>query len=154
MVLLFSLLSLALLIFDQALKFFVRTHIAIGSIHPLIPGVVSLTNVTNTGGAWSIFSGKMIFFHVITIIAVFVIGYMIKVSKKSDKFYRLGLFLLLSGTIGNAIDRFTNQYVTDMFNLEFMNFAIFNLADIYITIGVILIVIFLLFLDKDSNIHE
>lgn len=142
---------LILLTLDQLLKFYVRTHIAIGTIHTLVPNIISLTNITNTGGAWSIFSGNMIFFYIITIFAVIVIIYMIKNSNKSDIIYRLGLFLLLTGTIGNAIDRFTNRYVTDMFNLEFMNFAIFNLADVYITIGVILVIIFLLFLDKDSD---
>ncbi|WP_244087384.1 signal peptidase II [Companilactobacillus sp. RD055328] len=142
--------SIILIILDQLLKLYVTNNIALGSVHELIPGIVSLTNITNTGGAWSIFSGNIFFFYLVTVIAVIVIIYMLKKAKKGMIIYPIGLVLLLTGTIGNAIDRFTKQAVTDMFNLEFMNFAIFNLADIYITFGVIFLIIYLLFLDKDS----
>lgn len=143
--------SIILIALDQLLKFYVSTNFAIGSIHEFIPGIVSLTNITNSGGAWSIFSGNMIFFYIVTIIAVVVLLYLLKKAQKGLIVYPIGLTLLLAGTLGNAIDRFLNQAVIDMFNLEFMNFAIFNLADIYITFGVILIIIHLLFLDKDLS---
>lgn len=61
-------------------------------------------------------------------------------ADKKDYFYRFSLIFLLAGTVGNAIDRFTRHFVVDMFNLDFINFPIFNLADTYITIGVILII--------------
>ncbi|MGR3741800.1 signal peptidase II [Companilactobacillus sp. DQM5] len=147
----FLLIMLILVIADQSLKFFVNTNIEIGSLHNIIPGIISLTNITNNGGAWSILSGNMLFFYFVTIIAVIIIVYLLYRAKKESNIYKTGLVLLLSGTIGNAIDRFTNQSVTDMFHLDFIDFAIFNLADVYITIGVILIIIFIIFIDKDVH---
>lgn len=151
MTIIFFLIAILLVVADQVLKAFVRGNIDFGSIHTFIPGVLSITNIDNTGGAWSILSGNMIFFYLVTIIAVIILLTLIFKAKKNALFYRSGLILLLAGTIGNAIDRFTNQAVTDMFHVDFMNFAIFNLADVYITFGVIIIIIHLLFFEKGDN---
>ncbi len=66
--------------------------------------------------------------------------------------YRLGLALILAGALGNFIDRVRFQYVTDMFQLDFINFAIFNVADMSLTIGVILVLIHILFFDKGDTL--
>ncbi|MCG4282890.1 signal peptidase II, partial [Lacticaseibacillus saniviri] len=65
---------------------------------------------------------------------------------------RLGLALILAGALGNFIDRVRFQYVTDMFQLDFINFAIFNVADMSLTIGVILVLIHILFFDKGDTL--
>lgn len=140
----YLLVLLVLIIGDQALKFFVFYNIPSMGDHPLIPGLISLTNIRNTGAAWSMLEGKMVFFYVITAIAVVVLLYLFFKSEKNQYLYRFSLVFLFAGTIGNAIDRFTRHYVIDMFNLEFINFPIFNLADTYITIGVIILIIYLL----------
>ena len=129
-----------LVVGDQSLKSYVTTNIAPMSIHDFIPGVLSITHITNTGAAWSMLEGKMMFFYVVTIIAVAILAYLFIKADKKDYLYRFSLIFLLAGTVGNAIDRFTRHFVVDMFNLDFINFPIFNLADTYITVGVILII--------------
>ena len=129
-----------LVVGDQALKSYVTTNIAPMSVHDFIPGLLSITHITNTGAAWSMLEGKMMFFYLVTIVAVVVLIYLFIKADKKDYLYRFSLIFLLAGTVGNAIDRFTRHFVVDMFNLDFINFPIFNLADTYITIGVILII--------------
>ncbi|WCG36748.1 signal peptidase II [Companilactobacillus farciminis] len=129
-----------LVVGDQALKSYVTTNIAPMSVHDFIPGLLSITHITNTGAAWSMLEGKMMFFYLVTIVAVVVLVYLFVKADKKDYLYRFSLIFLLAGTVGNAIDRFTRHFVVDMFNLDFINFPIFNLADTYITIGVILII--------------
>ena len=129
-----------LVVGDQALKSYVTTNIAPMSVHDFILGLLSITHITNTGAAWSMLEGKMMFFYLVTIVAVVVLVYLFIKADKKDYLYRFSLIFLLAGTVGNAIDRFTRHFVVDMFNLDFINFPIFNLADTYITIGVILII--------------
>ncbi|KRK99714.1 signal peptidase II [Companilactobacillus futsaii] len=140
MQLVYWLLFAVLVVGDQALKSYVTTNIAPMSVHDFIPGLLSITHITNTGAAWSMLEGKMMFFYVVTIVAVVVLAYLFIKADKKDYLYRFSLIFLLAGTVGNAIDRFTRHFVVDMFNLDFINFPIFNLADTYITIGVILII--------------
>ncbi len=140
MQLVYWLLFAVLVVGDQALKSYVTLNIAPMSVHDFIPGLLSITHITNTGAAWSMLEGKMMFFYLVTIIAVVVLVYLFIKADKKDYLYRFSLIFLLAGTVGNAIDRFTRHFVVDMFNLDFINFPIFNLADTYITIGVILII--------------
>ncbi|CAJ1176445.1 signal peptidase II [Companilactobacillus nantensis] len=144
MQLIYWLLFAVLVAGDQSLKYFVTNNIAPMTVHDFIPGVLSLTHITNTGAAWSMLEGKMLFFYLVTIIAVIVLVYLFVKADKKDYLYRFSLIFLLAGTVGNAIDRFTRHFVVDMFNLDFINFPIFNLADTYITVGVILIVVSLI----------
>lgn len=140
MQLVYWLLFAVLVVGDQALKSYVTLNIAPMSVHDFIPGLLSITHITNTGAAWSMLEGKMMFFYLVTIIAVVVLVYLFIKADKKDYLYRFSLIFLLAGTVGNAVDRFTRHFVVDMFNLDFINFPIFNLADTYITIGVILII--------------
>ncbi|AKP03896.1 signal peptidase II [Companilactobacillus pabuli] len=140
MQLVYWLLFAVLVVGDQAFKSYVTLNIAPMSVHDFIPGLLSITHITNTGAAWSMLEGKMMFFYLVTIIAVVVLVYLFIKADKKDYLYRFSLIFLLAGTVGNAIDRFTRHFVVDMFNLDFINFPIFNLADTYITIGVILII--------------
>ncbi|MCV3763541.1 signal peptidase II [Companilactobacillus farciminis] len=140
MQLIYWLLFAVLVVGDQSLKYYVTTNVAPMSIHDFIPGILSITHITNTGAAWSMLEGKMMFFYLVTIVAVVVLVYLFVKADKKDYLYRFSLIFLLAGTVGNAIDRFTRHFVVDMFNFDFINFPIFNLADTYITIGVILII--------------
>jgi len=138
--LIYWLLFAVLVVGDQSLKYYVTNNIATMSVHDFIPGILSITHITNTGAAWSMLEGKMLFFYLVTIIAVVVLVYLFVKADKKDYLYRFSLIFLLAWTVGNAIDRFTRHFVVDMFNLDFINFPIFNLADTYITIGVVLII--------------
>lgn len=115
MQLIYWLLCAILVIGDQGLKYYVTSNIAPMSVHEFIPGILSITHITNTGAAWSMLEGKMMFFYLITIIAVVVLVYLFIKAAKTEYMYRFALIFLLAGTIGNAIDRFTRHFVVDMF---------------------------------------
>lgn len=138
------------IIMDQLFKHWIVTHIALGTSITLIPHVLSLTNIRNNGAAWSMLSGQTGFFYIITGIAVVFLTYLYFTSKPAP-LYRLGLALVFAGAIGNFIDRLRFKYVVDMFQLLFINFSIFNIADVALTSGVILIIIYEIWLNKDGN---
>lgn len=134
---------LILTICDQLLKCWVASSLVLGGSKQLIPGIVELTNLRNSGAAWSIFEGQQTFFTIITIIAIIVIGYFIWEYRKNIPML-IGLSLIMAGTIGNFIDRLRQGYVVDMFETTFINFPIFNIADMCLTIGVIWLIICIL----------
>ncbi|WP_283578209.1 signal peptidase II [Limosilactobacillus reuteri] len=134
---------LILTICDQLLKSWVASSIVLGGSKQLIPGIIELTNLRNSGAAWSIFEGQQTFFTIITIIVIIVIGYFIWQYRKNIPML-IGLSLIMAGTIGNFIDRLRQGYVVDMFETTFINFPIFNIADMCLTIGVIWLIICIL----------
>jgi lipoprotein signal peptidase len=134
---------LILTICDQLLKSWVASSIVLGGSKQLIPGIIELTNLRNSGAAWSIFEGQQTFFTIITIVAIIVIGYFIWQYRKNILML-IGLSLIMAGTIGNFIDRLRQGYVVDMFETTFINFPIFNIADMCLTIGVIWLIICIL----------
>lgn len=145
--------AILVIIADQLFKHWIVMHISLGMSISLIPHVLSLTNIRNNGAAWSILSGQTIFFYVITVIAIILLSYLYIKSLRNKRafLYRLGLALVLAGALGNFIDRLRFKYVVDMFQLDFINFPIFNIADMALTIGVILIIIYEIWLDKNGN---
>ena len=134
---------LILTICDQLLKSWVASSIVLGGSKQLIPGIIELTNLRNSGAAWSIFEGQQTFFTIITIITIIVIGYFIWQYRKNTPML-IDLSLIIAGTIGNFIDRLRQGYVVDMFETTFINFPIFNIADMCLTIGVIWLIICIL----------
>lgn len=134
---------LILTICDQLLKSWVASSIVLGGSKQLIPGIIELTNLRNSGAAWSIFEGQQTFFTIITIIAIIVISYFIWQYRKNISML-IGLSFIMAGTIGNFIDRLRQGYVVDMFETTFINFPIFNIADMCLTIGVIWLIICIL----------
>ena len=137
--------SILLLIFlDQAVKGYVVKEIPLGGMRRFIPKVVSLTYLKNSGAAFSMLENQQWFFTIITLIAMGSAFVYLYRHIKGSIWLLLGLTLIISGGIGNFIDRLRQGFVVDMFHLDFMNFAIFNVADIYLTIGVGLLLIYLL----------
>ena len=125
---------------DQVIKAAIVSHIALGASTTVVPGLLSLTNLHNNGAAWSILEGKMGFFYLISVVALIVMVYLL--WRLRDKWlYELGITLMIAGTLGNFIDRVRIGYVVDMFQLDFINFPIFNFADSCLTVGVIVILI-------------
>lgn len=133
-------LVIGLLVIDQLVKQWVATTIALGTSHVVIPGVLALTNLRNSGAAWSILEGQQWLFIVISLIAIVVVLYLMRRWRNRWPLL-LGLSLVLAGTLGNFCDRLLHGYVVDMFELLFINFPIFNVADICLTIGVLILVI-------------
>ena len=135
---------LILILLDQAVKGYVVKEIPLGGMRRFIPKVVSLTYLKNSGAAFSMLENQQWFFTIITLIAMGAAFVYLYRHIKGSIWLLLGLTLIISGGIGNFIDRLRQGFVVDMFHLDFMNFAIFNVADIYLTIGVGLLLIYLL----------
>ncbi|GEO65658.1 signal peptidase II [Levilactobacillus spicheri] len=150
-----SLLIIVLVVIDQLIKHAVVANIALGGQHPVINGVFSLTHLQNDGAAWSILEGQMWLFTVITIVALGVMGvFFWRYRHHREQWVEeLGLAFMLAGTIGNFIDRALQGYVIDMFQLDFVNFPIFNFADSCLTVGVILIMIGVYLTDRREAHH-
>jgi len=106
----------------------------------------------NTGAAFSMFSGNNVFFIIITSVACVALGYLL-FSKKfmTHKLEKISLALVLAGAISNLVDRILFSYVRDFIYLKFINFAVFNVADAAITIGAILLIISILFLNQKDT---
>lgn len=126
-----------------------------------IDGIIGFEYAENTGAAWSILSDKpWIFISLSILVVAFIIAY-IFFGKRTNLMLRISLLLLLSGGIGNLIDRLfrtgsyfgnRNGYVVDMFNFEFMNFPIFNFADVCVCVGAGLFILYMLIFEmKDEK---
>ena len=141
----------ALIILDQFVKAYVVQNIALGEVKSWIPNLVSLTYLQNRGAAFSILQDQQLLFAVITLVVVVgAIWYLHK--HMEDSFWMvLGLTLIIAGGLGNFIDRVSQGFVVDMFHLDFINFAIFNVADSYLTVGVIILLIAMLKEEMNGN---
>lgn len=135
-------LTTILVVIDQVTKYLTVQNIELGQVVEFIPDFVSLTYIRNTGAAFSILEGQMWFFYIVTTVVIGVLIYYMYTEAKNDRVLGILLSLILAGAIGNFIDRLMLQYVVDMIKLEFMDFAIFNVADSYLTVGVILLFIY------------
>lgn len=131
---LFFILSILIVIADQAMKYFVTIKLALGGQLPLIPGIIHLTYVRNTGAAHSILTGYTWLLTIISALASVLIIILI-IKMKIGTFGRITLACVLGGAVGNLIDRAALGYVVDMFEVEFMNYAVFNVADMFISVG-------------------
>ena len=125
----YFLISALLVGLDQWSKYLTVQNISLGETKEFIPGFLSLTHLRNTGAAWSLLEGKMIFFYVITVIVSVVIIYLLIKNYKKSIWYSVGLSFVLAGAIGNFIDRVRLGSVVDMLQSDFMNYPIFNVAD-------------------------
>ncbi|OFI47734.1 signal peptidase II [Floricoccus penangensis] len=126
---------------DQFVKFWTVKNIPLGDSIPFIKNILSLTHLQNTGAAWSMFEGKQWFFTIITAIALVVGTYYLVKNINKNNGISYSIALIIAGTLGNFIDRVRLGYVVDMFQLDFINFPIFNVADSFLTVGLILIYI-------------
>lgn len=147
----YFLISALLVGLDQWSKYLTVQNISLGETKEFIPGFLSLTHLRNTGAAWSLLEGKMIFFYVITVIISVVIIYLLIKNYKKSIWYSVGLSFVLAGAIGNFIDRVRLGYVVDMLQTDFMNFPIFNVADSTLVVGVICIFIYLILDEKAAK---
>lgn len=146
----YLLISFAVIFADQSLKYYIKTNFRVGETRKVIPGVFSFNYLQNNGAAWNILAGKMWIFYIITLVASIIIIYYLFNLKYQNITFDIGLALIFGGVIGNFMDRLQMHYVIDMFQLDFINFNIFNIADMAITIGLFLVFIYLVFLE-DKN---
>ena len=102
----------------------------------IIPHLLGLQYLENTGMAFSMLSGKTVFLAVVTSLALAVMAYFLFIKRIGQPFERFCFILIFAGGVGNLIDRIFQGYVIDYFEFLFMDFAIFNVADVYVCMGV------------------
>jgi len=125
-----------IVLLDQFFKRWIVRSLDLFESMDLIPGVIELTYIQNTGAAFGILAGQRWLLAGIAFIAAVILVFIL--LRYTDGFWgTLGLAAVLGGAVGNLIDRVIYGYVIDMFSVLFFNFAIFNIADIFITLGFI-----------------
>ena len=122
----------------------------VGSME-VIPGFIALTYAENKGAAFSMLSGARWFFIVVAAIFIGILWYMYKKNYFTTWWSKLGAVMIVAGTVGNAIDRVRYGYVVDMFEVLFIKFAIFNVADIFITVGAVFFLLYMFVTEFDDK---
>ncbi|WP_324255108.1 signal peptidase II [Carnobacterium maltaromaticum] len=152
MMIVYYALAAVILVIDQITKYVVVNNIDLYEVKEVIPGILSWMYIRNTGAAWSILEGQMWFFYIITFAVVIAVSYIMQKYAKGNWLFSLGLSLILAGALGNFIDRLRLGYVVDMIRLDFMNFPIFNVADMSLSIGVAVIILYVLLDEKNKKL--
>ena len=145
----FYIITLSWLILDQASKYYVQTHMALGQSIVVVPGLFHWTYILNHGAAFGILRDQRIFFLAIVVILLVCLAYKYKEIAKGPSYLKLGTGLLLAGALGNAIDRFVQDGVVDFF--DFLIWPIFNVADIGIVIGIFLVAYYMIASDSEDE---
>lgn len=135
---------LAILTIDQFSKALVRLKLGLGESIPIIRNILHFTHVRNTGSAFGLFKNSTLFFVLISVVAIIFISILILRSIKKRDFlsrpvFDSGLILIMSGALGNLIDRLRFGYVLDF--IDFRIWPVFNIADSAITIGTFLLLL-------------
>ena len=149
----YALMALAaaiIVIADQVTKYLVLTGIPLHGYVQAIPGLFHFTYVQNNGAAFSMLQGARWFF--VLLFLVLTVAVVWDTVKKAMPFTPLERWLIVciyAGGLGNILDRVRLGYVVDMIELEFMNFAVFNVADCFITCGCILLILHLVLFNKE-----
>ena len=135
---------------DQITKFLTVANIPLHGTVEVLPGIVRLTYVQNDGAAFSMFEGQQWLFALIFV--AFAAAIIWEFSKKRlpfTTFDRFCIVAVFAGGLGNMIDRLRMGYVVDMIATEFINFPVFNVADCFITCGCIILLVHLIFFNKE-----
>tara|TARA_B100000674_G_C37742126_1_gene869394 strand:- start:248 stop:703 length:456 start_codon:yes stop_codon:yes gene_type:complete len=134
----YLLLIIIICFFDQISKFYINLYISKLLNKDLL--LFTIDFVKNYGAAFNIFSGSKLFLSFVSIISSIILSYLIFINKNKiiDKY---ALSFILAGSIGNGLDRIYKGYVIDFIKIKFIDFPVFNIADIAINIGVIILII-------------
>lgn len=152
----YYLVALFVVILDQLTKWWIVSEMTLGERIPIIENFLYITSHRNQGAAWGILQGQMTFFYIVTVVVVIFIVYYIQKYGKENPFFGYTLGILLGGAIGNFIDRLFRKEVVDFIDVYPFgyNFPIFNVADSALTIGVLLMIIYILFIEGKQQKKE
>ena len=151
--LIFWLGSVCLLLLDQWTKYLACIHLKDRIQVSVIEDVFCLQYLENRGAAFGILQGQKVFFVLITLVFLFLVFWIYHCLPADRRFYPVyvTMMLLLSGAVGNFIDRIFRNYVVDFFYFSLINFPVFNVADIFVVISFIGIAVSILFIYKDDE---
>lgn len=146
----------ALIALDQWTKSLAETYLCGTDGIELIPGVFKFHYVQNTGIAFGLFQGKPVFFGIVSGVITLGILWLVSEMKFSKRYFAMFVIctMLIAGSIGNLIDRLHLNYVIDFLYFSIIDFPVFNVADCYVTVSVILAVILVLFVYKDEEYDD
>lgn len=138
---------------DQISKYYIDKHMNLYDSITVIPNVFEIHYIRNAGAAWGMFQNKQILFYICTVIVLIlgIILYLRCLRMNRYKDLRILLILILSGAVGNFIDRIRFQYVIDFFYFKLIDFPVFNVADCYVTVGFIVLLLLILFKYKEED---
>lgn len=154
---LYAIVGMLVIILDQGVKFWVTNHIMLNTVtEPLIPGVISLVRMHNDGAAFSFLAGGGARIYFIILTGVFTVAVILALVTNfiNGRFGRWCLVLVTAGGLSNCLDRVLYGYVVDMFKVELFDFAVFNVADIFITVFCLLFIIYIIFGGEDKKNHD
>ncbi len=148
--------AILLILFDQFTKYLAVIKLKNQAPFDIIPGVFQLNYLENQGAAFGLLQGQRMFFVIACLFLLTLLGYCFYKMPLEKHFLPLRIIVvfLVAGAIGNVIDRIWHAYVIDFFYFELINFAIFNVADIYISVSTVLFCILLLFYYKEEDLNR
>ncbi len=135
---------------DRLSKLYVAANMKLGQSIPIIENIFHITFNTNDGAAFSILSGKVPFLIIATLLIIAALVAFTVVKKPKSKIFGIAVSLIISGALGNLTDRLVLGHVVDFLDARFINFPIFNIADICVVIGAALFCIYV-FRSTDFN---
>lgn len=138
---------------DQFTKSLAETKLKGNAPFVIIDGVFEFSYLRNNGAAWGILSGGRVLLIALTVLILIVIAFLVYRTPLEKKYipFRIVLLFVSAGATGNFVDRITNGYVDDFIYFKLINFPIFNLADIYVTLSMCLLVVLVFFIYKDND---
>tara|TARA_B100000609_G_scaffold78637_1_gene62750 strand:+ start:817 stop:1272 length:456 start_codon:yes stop_codon:yes gene_type:complete len=125
-------------ILDQLSKIYINLNL--NKLYNLDLFIFNIDFVRNYGAAFNLLSGSRFFLSFISVISAIILSYFIFISENKH-INKYGLSFILAGSIGNGIDRILKGYVIDFIKIKFIDFPVFNIADIVINIGVLILII-------------
>ena len=139
--------------FDQWTKYLAVTHLKGQESIALIPGVLELEYLENRGAAFGILNNQQWFFYIITVVMAAAIIWIYLKMPRTGKFLpaHMVAVVILAGALGNFIDRIRLKYVVDFIYFSLIDFPIFNVADIYVTVSAAMVFVLVLFVYKDED---
>ena len=148
-----ALVCAALLFVDQWTKQMAINYLFGGYDITLIPGVLELHYLENRGAAFGIFQNQRWFFVIMTVVILVIVSWFYGRTPVEKRYLplRICMIVLTAGAIGNFIDRLIRGYVVDFFYFSLIDFPIFNVADIYVTVTFIVLVLLIFFYYKDED---
>ena len=138
-------LCVLILLLDRATKIWAVNSLDGKGFVDFIKGFINLVYVENTGVAFGMFSDKLYVMLPITILVIGICVFVYAKNKGQNKVFDYAMLLIITGAIGNVMDKLTRGFVVDFLNFEFMDFPVFNVADISVCIGAGLLMIYILF---------
>lgn len=146
-----AIITVLVILFDQATKKIVESSMDLHESIALIPDVFHITYKTNDGMSLGLFPGGRWVFVALTVAVIVGVLVWFSKTKPTNKVLLWGTSLIIGGAVGNLIDRIVCGKVTDFFDFCLINFPIFNIADIGITIGTVLLFVYIFFFYEEKG---